>query len=68
VRNGGKSPWRELMKWGPEETLGNIVGFSPDNKALWVITSLDANAARLLSVDLASGTVVAEVNSMFPSP
>jgi dipeptidyl aminopeptidase/acylaminoacyl peptidase len=62
VRDGAKSPWRELMKWGPEETLGNISGFSPDNKALWVLTSLDANAARLLSVDIATGkrTVVAE--------
>jgi len=62
VRDDAKSPWRELLQWGPEETLGNIFGFSPDNKALWVITSLDANAARLLSVELASGkrTVVAE--------
>lgn len=62
VRDDVKSPWRELMKWGSEETLGNIVGFSPDNKSLYVITSLDANAARLLSVDVASGkrTVVAE--------
>ena len=62
VRDDAKSPWRELMKWGPEETLGNIIGFSPDNKSLVIITSLDANAARLLSVDVASGkrTVVAE--------
>ena len=50
------------MKWGPEETLGNISGFSADNNALLVITSLDANAARLLSVDIATGkrTVIAE--------
>lgn len=62
VRDNAKSPWRELMKWGPEETLGNIATFTPDNKALLVISSLDANAARLLSVDLATGkrTVIAE--------
>jgi dipeptidyl aminopeptidase/acylaminoacyl peptidase len=62
VRDNAKSSWRELMKWGPEETLGQIAGFSPDNQALWVITSLDANAARLLSVDMATGkrTVIAE--------
>jgi dipeptidyl aminopeptidase/acylaminoacyl peptidase len=62
VRDNAKSPWRELMKWGPEETLGEIAGFTPDNKALLVISSLDANAARLLSVDLTSGkrTVIAE--------
>ena len=55
VRDDAKSPWRELMKWGADETMGQIAGFSPDNKALWVITSLDANAARLLSVDIATG-------------
>lgn len=62
VRDNAKSQWRELMKWGPEETLGNIVEYAPDNKALLVISSLDANAARLLSVDLATGkrTVIAE--------
>jgi dipeptidyl aminopeptidase/acylaminoacyl peptidase len=62
VRDDIKSPWRELIKWGPEETLGNIVDFSPDNTAIWIMTSLDANAARLLSVDIATGkrTVVAE--------
>jgi len=62
VRDNTKSPWRELMKWGPEETLGEISSFTPDNKALLVISSLDANAARLLSVDLTTGkrTVIAE--------
>jgi dipeptidyl aminopeptidase/acylaminoacyl peptidase len=62
VRDDAKSPWRELMKWGPEETLGSVAEFSEDNKSLLVITSLDANAARLLSVDIATGkrTVVAE--------
>ena len=62
VRDDAKSPWRELIKWGPEETLGNVVNFSPDNKSVWIMTSLDANAARLISVDIASGkrTVIAE--------
>jgi dipeptidyl aminopeptidase/acylaminoacyl peptidase len=62
VRDNAKSPWRELIKWGPEETLGNMVDFTPDNKALWITTSLDANAARLISVDTASGkrTVITE--------
>jgi dipeptidyl aminopeptidase/acylaminoacyl peptidase len=62
VRNNATSPWRELIKWGPEETLGNVDSFSPDNNALLVITSLDANAARLVSVDIATGkrTVISE--------
>lgn len=62
VRDNTKSPWRELMKWGPDETIDGQSGFLPDNNALWVITSVDANAARLVSVDIATGkrTVIAE--------
>jgi len=55
VRDDPKASWRELIKWGPDETLGGIEGFGPDNKALWLVTSVDANASRLLEVDIASG-------------
>jgi dipeptidyl aminopeptidase/acylaminoacyl peptidase len=62
VRNDVKSPWRELVKWGPDETFGGISGFSPDNSKIWIGTSLDANAARLLEYDIATGAhkVIAE--------
>ncbi len=61
VRNDANSPWRELMQWGPDETFGGVFGFTPDNRKLWVATSLDANAARLLEVDIETGaqTVIA---------
>ena len=55
VRNEVSAPWRELIKWGPDETFGGVFGFTPDNKSIWVGTSLDANAARLLEIDIASG-------------
>lgn len=55
VRDDVKSPWHELIKWGPDETFGGIAGFSPDNKSLLVITSLDVNAARLLDIDISTG-------------
>ena len=55
VRDDLKSPWRELIQWGPDETFGNVIGFTPDNKGLWVATSLDYNAARLLEIDIATG-------------
>ena len=62
VRNDVKSPWRDLIKWGPDETFGGIFGFSPDNQKVWVVTSLDVNAARILEIDIASGKrkVIAE--------
>jgi dipeptidyl aminopeptidase/acylaminoacyl peptidase len=55
VRDDVKSPWRELMKWGPDESFGGTNGFTPDNKAIWITTSLDVNAARLLQVDIVTG-------------
>jgi dipeptidyl aminopeptidase/acylaminoacyl peptidase len=55
VRDDRKSPWRELIKWGADETFGGVNGFSPDNRSLWVTTSLDVNAARLLEIDVATG-------------
>jgi dipeptidyl aminopeptidase/acylaminoacyl peptidase len=62
VRDDLKSLWRELIRWGPDETFGNVVAFTPDDKRLWVTTSLDYNAARLLEIDVATGKqkVVAE--------
>jgi dipeptidyl aminopeptidase/acylaminoacyl peptidase len=62
VRDNVKSPWRELIHWGPDETFGNVVGFTPDNQKLWVDTSLDVNAARMLEIDIATGKrrVIAE--------
>jgi dipeptidyl aminopeptidase/acylaminoacyl peptidase len=62
VRNDAKSPWRELIKWGPDETFGGISGFSPDNTKIWIATSIDVNAARLLEYDVATGAhkVIAE--------
>lgn len=55
TRDDADAPWRELLHWGPEETFGEVVAFSPDNQSLYVITSLDANTARLLQIDLKGG-------------
>jgi dipeptidyl aminopeptidase/acylaminoacyl peptidase len=61
VRDDAKSPWRSFRKWGPEDS-GVIRGFTPDNTGVYLASSVDANAARLLEVDLATGKskVVAE--------
>jgi len=56
VRDDVKTPWRDLIHWGPDETFGAVAGFSPDNKKLRIITSLDVNSARLIEIDLATGT------------
>jgi dipeptidyl aminopeptidase/acylaminoacyl peptidase len=55
VREDSSAPWRELIQWGPDETFGGVFGFTPDNRKLWIATSLNANAARLLEVDIETG-------------
>jgi dipeptidyl aminopeptidase/acylaminoacyl peptidase len=61
VRDDVESPWRSFQRWGPEE-IGWITGFTPDNTGIYLTSSVDANTARLLEVDLATGKskVVAE--------
>lgn len=62
VRDDAKSPWREFQRWSSDETLGGVLGFSADGKAVRLLSSVGANATRLLEVDTATGkqTVVAE--------
>lgn len=54
-------PWDTLRHWGPDDE-GGAVGFSADNKTLYVIGSHDANTQRLIALDLATRqeTVMAE--------
>ena len=62
LRDNRASPWRSFQKWGPDETFGGVAGFSPDNEHVWMISSVDANAARLLDIEIKSGKteVIAE--------
>lgn len=62
IRTDTSSPWRSFQRWGPEDALGGVAGFSSDDRALRLISSVDANTARLLEVDMASGEsrVIAE--------
>lgn len=57
TRENKDSPWNDLIQWGPEEGLGGIVGFAPNNASLYVLTSLARNTVSLVDVDLATGKV-----------
>ena len=62
IRDNTASDWKPFQQWGPDETLGGVAGFSPDNSALWLVSSVGANTSRLLEVDIASNSerIVAE--------
>jgi dipeptidyl aminopeptidase/acylaminoacyl peptidase len=55
VRDGPGAPWRTLARFPAEDGMPEIAGFTPDGGTLLVVTSADANAARLVRYDLASG-------------
>jgi dipeptidyl aminopeptidase/acylaminoacyl peptidase len=58
VRDGVTEPWRPLLRWGPGEIDSDntgIIGFNSGNDKLWIVSSLDADAERLLEVDCRTG-------------
>jgi dipeptidyl aminopeptidase/acylaminoacyl peptidase len=58
VRDGAKEPWRPLIRWGPGEIDSDntgVIGFTAGNDKLWIISSSDADAERLLEVDCRTG-------------
>jgi len=46
-------PWETVRHWGPDDE-GGAVSFSADGKTLYIIGSHDANAQRLIALDLAT--------------
>ena len=54
VRDNAQSPWRTLMKVGPEENLG-LLDFSADGKSVYLESSVGADTARVIQRDLATG-------------
>ncbi len=55
VRDDAKGAWRSFVKWSADESNGGLAGFSPDNAKVWLMSSVDHNATRLLEIDLKSG-------------
>jgi dipeptidyl aminopeptidase/acylaminoacyl peptidase len=62
-RGAGSDEWKKMATWGSEDNLTTApVAFSKDGKSLYMIDSRDANAARLVRLDIETGakTVLAE--------
>ncbi|WP_166906454.1 hypothetical protein [Mycobacterium sp. DL440] len=63
VRDDETSEWRTLLEVGPEdaETTGPV-GFTQDGTAMYLLSSVGSNTARLVRMDLKSGEteVIAE--------
>lgn len=53
VREATNQPWKTIRTWGPDDS-GSAVGFSLDGKTLYIRGSDNANATRLLALNLAT--------------
>jgi dipeptidyl aminopeptidase/acylaminoacyl peptidase len=62
-RSDANSEWTVITQWGPNDH-GGVLGFSPDNKKLWMFSSVDSNAERLVEFDLESRSI----NVLFEDP
>ncbi|MCW2898916.1 MAG: peptidase [Streptosporangiaceae bacterium] len=58
VRDGEEDPWRVLHSARYEDTgMTRPIGFTDDGKRLTVLSSVDSNTTRLVSIEVASGDV-----------
>ena len=58
VRKTDEVDWRELFRWGPEDSLNSgPVGFTEDGMRMYLRDSREANAARLVRLDLSTEEV-----------
>jgi len=60
-REATDKPWNTLRHWGPDDE-GHAVGFSEDGQTLYIVGSHEANAQRLIALNLTTHeeTVMAE--------
>jgi dipeptidyl aminopeptidase/acylaminoacyl peptidase len=57
VRDDAAAAWRELDRIAAQDSIPQLVAFSPDNRSLYAISAKDANTARLVRYDLNEGSV-----------
>jgi dipeptidyl aminopeptidase/acylaminoacyl peptidase len=55
VRETVASPWKTLIKVGPDEILGAAGDFSPDGKSIILLSSVGSDTARVVEKNLSTG-------------
>ena len=57
VRDRPDGEWRPVLEYGQDDSLTTEpVAFTLDGEALWVVSSVGANAGRLVKLDVATGS------------
>ncbi len=56
VRDNPDSAWRDLVTFGPQDSLGSgPIAFTPDGKGLYLSSSVGSNSSQLREIDLDTG-------------
>ena len=54
----GEAPWSTILTWDADNSLtSSPIGFAKDGKTVYMIDSRDANAARLVKLNLETGKI-----------
>ncbi|MFN4257897.1 MAG: S9 family peptidase [Gemmataceae bacterium] len=54
-RTNDQAPWQRVVKWGPEDVDGRMIGFTADGQSLWLTSSEGRDTLSVVRRDLASG-------------
>lgn len=57
IRQDEQSDWKKIFSWNFEESVNsNVIGFSKNGKELYLSDSRDSDTARLVKINLLTGT------------
>jgi dipeptidyl aminopeptidase/acylaminoacyl peptidase len=54
-RTDEQAEWKTVVKWGPDDADGSVIGFTADGKGLWMETSQGHDTLTLVKRDLDTG-------------
>lgn len=54
IHQEGEPQWRTLLTWGPEVDV-DVLGFTSDEKGLWLLSNRGRDRIALVKLDIASG-------------
>lgn len=63
MRETEEAPWQKLLEWGPDDALNSgPLGFTGDEQLLLLLDARNANAGRLVTLNIANGdtSIIAE--------
>ncbi len=55
IRDDDKADWKKLLTWRPDDSDSQVIGFSKDGDALWLLSNAGRDTLSLIHKNLATG-------------